>query len=332
MKHSQETIDKVIALKDEGLSSRAIAAILGIGKSTVNDIWNRKNSNSTENTDWVWNVPELKYEPESVAFVKVKQKGPRILFFDLESTPSIVATFGRWKQNIGTESVLREGGFLLSACWKYLGDDEVTKVVLSADEATKGDDVRIVCALYEAFEEADIVVAHNAARFDVPLFKTRLISHGMPPPKTVKVVDTLQIAKTLKFNSNKLDSLGNYLDVGRKLETTGMSLWLRCMDGDVEALKTMVDYNEQDVRLLERVYMRLRAFDTRPANAGHYHDDNLCRCPVCGSPDVEATGNSVFTPVSEFTEVVCNDCGHRSRTRLTMNSKEKRENLLITAR
>lgn len=329
MKHSQETIDKVIALKAEGLSSRAIGAILGIGKSTVNDIYNR--TTNAELIDWEWDteVPTPEYNPENVAF---KKKGPRILFFDLESTPSIVATFGRWKQNIGTESVLREGGFLLSACWKYLGDEEVTKMVLTSSEAQKGDDTRIVCGLYEAFEEADLVVAHNAARFDVPLFKTRLISHGMPPPKTVKVVDTLQIAKTLRFNSNKLDSLGNYLDVGRKIETTGISLWIRCMQGDEEALHEMVTYNEQDVTLLERVYMRLRAFDTRPTNAGHFHDDDHAHCPVCGSTELEHTGNSVYTPVSEFAEVVCNDCGHRSRTRQVLNSKEKRNKLLITAR
>jgi rRNA maturation endonuclease Nob1 len=96
----------------------------------------------------------------------------------------------------------------------------------------------------------------------------------------------------------------------------------------------MVDYNEQDVALLERVYMRLRAFDNRPANAGHFFEDahNEHRCPVCGSDDVEYTGNSVYTPVSEFAEVVCNDCGHRSRTRQAKNSKEKRNSLLITAR
>lgn len=322
MKHSQETIQQIKEMKMIGLSSRVIAKELGVGKSTVNDVWN-KFLNETQ--------VELQYNPEDVAFPK-KKDGPKILFFDLESTPSIVATFGRWKQNIGTESVLREGGFLLSACWKYLGDNSVTKMVLNSKEAVNGDDTRIVCGLYEAFEAADLVVAHNAARFDVPLFKTRLISHGMPPPKTVKVVDTLQIAKGLRFNSNKLDSLGNYLDVGRKVETTGISLWIRCMAGDEQALQDMVDYNEQDVVLLERVYMRLRAFDTRPANAGHFFEDDTARCPVCGSHDVEYTGNSVYTPVSEFAEVVCNDCGHRSRTRQAKNSKEKRNSLLITAR
>ena len=329
MKHSQHTIDSVMKLKIDGVSSRTIANLLQISKTSVNDIYSRE-LNKYKEDGITWTASDL--EDYSEIVTNFKKKGARILFFDLESTPSIVATFGRWKQNIGTQSVLREGGFLLSACWKYLGDESVTRVVLTPEEALSGDDTKIVCALYEAFEEADIVVAHNAVRFDVPLFKTRLISHSMPPPKTVKVVDTLQIAKGLRFNSNKLDSLGNYLNVGRKAETTGISLWINCMAGDQDALNDMVKYNEQDVVLLEKVYMKLRAFDTRPANAGHYHDDDLSHCPVCGSTDVETTGNSVFTPVSEFVEVLCNDCGHRSRTRQVLNSKDKRNKLLITAR
>lgn len=320
MKLMPETVQKIIELKDYGYSSRKIAAILNIGKSTVNDNYSRYSSNSD---DFSLDLKEKS---------KVKT-GPRILFFDLESTPSIVAAFGRWKVNVGTESVLREGGYLLSACWKFLGEDEVTRMVLTPQEAKEGNDLSIVCALFEAFEEADIVVAHNAKKFDVPLFNTRLLANGMPPPKPVKVVDTLQIAKkNLKFNSNKLDSLGHYLGVGRKIETTGMSLWIRCMDGDKEALQQMLEYNAQDVVLLEKVYLELRAFDPSPANAGHYFNDYQHHCPVCGSTEVEESGNSVFTPVSEFAEVVCNSCGHRSRKRTALNSKEKRAKLLVTAR
>lgn len=325
-RHSNETISKIVELKHKGLSSRAIAEELGISKTSVNETYNRWSQGILTN-----DYPDGELEYQEIGNQFFRERGPRILFFDLESTPSIVATFGRWKQNIGTESVLREGGYLLSACWKFYGDENVTRMVLTPEEAKAGDDVRIVCGLFEAFEQADIVVAHNAVKFDVPLFKTRLISNNMPPPKAVKVVDTLQIAKTLRFNSNKLDSLGNYLNVGRKIETTGISLWIRCMNGDKEALESMVTYNEQDVVLLENVYKKLRAFDKRPANAGHYYHDEHSRCPVCGSDEVEETGNVVYTAVSSFAEVVCNDCGHRSRTRQALNSKHDRAKLLVPA-
>lgn len=291
-----------------GLSSREIERRTGISKSAINYFLNGRESSKES----------------------LPTSGPRILLFDLESTPSIVAAFKRWKVNIGSESVIREGGHLLSACYKFLGDSKITKQVLTPKEAKEGNDARIVAQLYEVVEQADILVAHNCNAFDYPLFRTRLLDNGMPPPKTVKLIDTLKIAKSLKFNSNKLDSLGHYLNVGRKMPTEGMKLWLDCMEGDKEALKKMVDYNEQDVILLEEVYLKLRAFDTNPVNAGQYHSDGEQHCPVCGSTDLTETGNNVYTQVSQFEEVVCGDCGHRSRTRKPLNDKTHRSNLLIT--
>lgn len=309
-KLEQNIVDSIIQLTKEGLSSRKIAEILNIGsKSTVN-----------------------RYR-EQLGLVKpqdVSEQGARILFFDLENAPSKALVFNRWNVNISPDNVIEEGGWLISASWKFKGDTEVSGIVLNPDEAIAQNDERIVATLYELFEQADIVVAHNGKRFDNSLFKTRLIANGFPQHKTVKVVDTLQIAKNLKFSSNKLDSLGHYLGVGRKLKHTGIDLWWRCMNGDKEALDEMLAYNKQDVQLLEDVYERLKSFDQKAPNASHFYNDNLHRCPVCGSAHVTETGHKVFTPVSQFAEVVCNDCGHRSRKRQSLNDKEKKANMLIS--
>jgi transcriptional regulator with XRE-family HTH domain len=297
---------KIIHLLKLGQSQRQVAKVVGCSKSTVQAVAQKETKGLSPT------------------------KAPKILLFDLENAPSIVAAFQRFNVNIGPDSVITEGGFLLSACWKFLDETKITKMVLTPQEAIVSDDSRIVAALYEAFEKADIVVAHNGRRFDVPLFKTRLIANGMPPPKTVKIIDTLQIAKKLKFNSNKLDSLGHYLEVGRKIPTEGMSLWLRCMDGDRKALSKMLEYNEQDVILLEEVYLKLRAFDLLPPNLAVFYDDDTPRCPACGSVHLTTTGNSVYTSVSKFEEIVCDDCGHRSRTRKALNSTNKRKTMLAS--
>lgn len=316
MKLSQKSKEWILHLKQQGFGSRHIANLVGCSKSTVN---NFLGSLTTKSSTTV--VAEVE---------TIKVKTPNILLFDLESAPSIVATFKRWQTNIGPESVIREGGYIISACWKFLGEEEMTKVVQTPEEAVAGDDSRIVAELYEAFEKADIVVGHNGKRFDVPLFKTRLIANGMPPPKTVKIVDTLLIAKKLKFNSNKLDSLGHYLEVGRKVEHSGMPLWLRCMEGDKESLAKMLEYNAQDVHLLEEVYLKLRAFDMLPPNLGLYFNDGEHHCPVCASTDLTYTGNSVYTAVSEFEEIACNDCGHRSRIRKSKTTSDQRATLLMS--
>ena len=313
--YPEEIKQEIFDCKQHGMSGRSIAKLLGLSKSGVN--------NYLATLDGGYKQKALAEMP------CVEQgKGPRVLLFDLESTPSLVATFGRFKQNIGLNAVIREGGWLLSAAWKFLDEDKVHSVVLTPEEAIAGDDSRIVATLYELFEQSDWVVAHNLLQFDLPLFRTRLIMHGFPMHKTVKSVDTLQIAKKLKFNSNKLDGLAQQLGLSRKMENSGMPLWLDCIQGKPQALSTMQTYNEQDVTLLEEVYLQLRAFNQKSPNAAHYHNDDKVRCHVCGSDDVELTGHSVFTAASEFAEVSCKHCGTRSRTRINSMTQAKRKVLL----
>lgn len=312
MSISQEQISSIIQLTQEGYSSRKIAELLGIGsKTTVNN-----------------------YRKELGIAIgdssTIKEQGGKILFFDLETAPSVCLSFQRWNTNISPQSILQEGGWLLSAAWKFSGDTKVSGIALNPKEAKQANDERIVATLYDLFEEADIVCGHNLMKFDLGVFKSRLVANHFPPAKTVKTIDTLRIAKNLRFNSNKLDSLGNYLGVGRKLDHTGIALWRDCMDGKQDALDMMLAYNKQDVQLLEDVYHELKAFDPKHPNMGQYFKDDLHRCTVCGSADVTETGNAVYSSASSFAEVVCNSCGHRSRKRTAIDKGNRKKNLLVT--
>ena len=316
MKYSKEQIELISQLSDSGLSGRKIASELGLSKSGVNYLLGKLGF-----------VQYTGRTPTAKSSVSVPT-GARTLLFDLESTPSLTATFGRFRQNIGLESVVQEGGWLLSVAWKFLGDTKVSSATLSPQEAKDCDDSRLVALLYELFEQSEFVMAHNLLQFDLPLFKTRLIVNGFHPPKTVKPIDTLQIAKKLRFNSNKLNGLAQELGLTKKIENDGMPLWLGCMQGNQDSLDKMRVYNEGDIVTLEQVYMQLRAFDVKSPNQALYYNDDKLRCGVCGSENVEKTGHSVFTAASEFQEVRCNDCGSRKRTRINTMSQSKRKSLL----
>ena len=270
-----------------------------------------------------------KYPPDSVAKKSAKQ-GMRVLLWDIETAPTLAYVWQRWKQNIGSNQVEREGTYMLTAAWKWLGEDEIHCAF--ASDPVNGEDSNICSLLYEAIEQSDVIIGHNQNGFDLPILNARLVQNGFPPLKSVKKIDTLQIAKkNFKFNTNKLDDLGKYLGVGRKIDTGGFELWHSVIKGDNDAFCRMADYNKQDVILLEKVYLKLRAFDSNPqANASHYYEDNLSRCPVCGSSGVVESGNACYTPVSKFVERVCQDCGHRSRNRQAINTKEKRGSTLVT--
>lgn len=306
-----EWLDKYKELVASGLSQRQACAILGIARATVYDTLKKQQ------------------ETNDIATGE-KSKGMRVLLFDLETSPTLAYVWQRWKQNIGSNQIEREGSYMLTAAWKWLGEGDVHCAF--AKDPVNGDDSNICALLYEAIENSDVIIAHNLQSFDYPILNARLIQNAFPPLKNVKKIDTLAIAKkNFKFNTNKLDDLGKYLGVGRKIDTGGFELWHKTIKGDNEAFCQMMDYNKQDVLLLERVYLKLRAFDSNPAaNAGHYYNDNLSRCPVCGSSEVIETGNASYTPVSKFVEMVCNDCGHRSRKRQAVNDKEKRAGMLIT--
>lgn len=143
--------------------------------------------------------------------------------------------------------------------------------------------------MWELFNQVDAVIAHNGKNFDVKMLQARCLFHGLPPLPSVKIIDTLTMARnSFRLPSNKLDSIASYLGLGRKEDTGGIQLWIDTMNGDQEALQKMLSYCKQDVNLLEKVYYRLRSFGHHGTtfNAAHYFDDDKQRCPVCGSDEL----------------------------------------------
>jgi transposase-like protein len=320
MKHDNETVEKVIQLKQLGFSSREIASIMNMSKSTVNDIYNRNNQ-----VDEEFNMPSF----ESLT------DGPRILVLDIETAAAEVLTFGRFKQNIGQANVLKEGGWILCASWKWLHDPDTTyEIHLSEYEIANADDSRIVCSLHDLYSEAHAIIAHNALGFDHKVIQTRAIANGLGALPSVKVIDTLVMAKkAMRLPSNRLDSIGEYFGLGRKIETGGITLWKQVQSGDPDAMRQMVTYCMQDVDLLYNVYMKLRAIgNAANFNAALYYKDDKVRCPTCGSEEVKPTGREVKTSVSSFVEYECNHCKSKHRHRVSTTLKEDRKKLLAPMR
>lgn len=303
--NKQELLESIISLKEEGLGSRKIAKKLGIGKSTVNQ-WFKEYLQGKGGVD----------------------KKPKVLLLDLESAPSVVVAFNRFKVNLTQDHVLREGGWLISYAYKWLGDKTVQGNVLTPIEAIAADDSGLCMELWELIEQADVVVYHNGLNFDLPLLKARMLINGLPPIRKIKSVDTLQLVKEFKLNSNKLNSLGKQLDIGTKLDHEGIGLWIRCMEGDQDALNHMLEYNKADIELLEDVYNAVKCYSTRHPNIAIYYQGDKIRCNICGSEHIKPTGNLVSTNVNIFEEYQCEDCHARFKNRKSILNKNQRSNIL----
>lgn len=296
----------------EGYSQRKACETLDIPRSTMQD--------------YIKRLGESKSPKQVKAEAKVAKRA-RIFVIDIETSCSIAAAFGRRKIFLSQDHIIREGGKLLCFGYREVGTSKTYLVGMTPEEAIADDDSRIVAEIWELFEQADAIVAHNAAKFDFPMIKARVIGNGMPPLPTVKVIDTLTMArKNFRFPANSLDALAAYLGVARKKDAGGISTWIRYSEGDKEAIEHMHTYCIHDVDMLYEVYLKLRAFGHVGSdfNAVHYIDEQTgLSCNVCAAK-VYKTGRIVYTAVSKFEEVRCSSCGNVSRTREAIDLKESR--------
>ena len=175
------------------------------------------------------------------------------------------------------------------------------------------------------------------SELEVALFlkklQTRWLYHGLTPPSPFRSVDTLKIAKR-KFgmDSNRLNDIGDYLGVGEKYKHEGFSMWEKCLAGDREAFDEMMRYNDEDVRLLERVYLKMRAWDHLHPNLGVYTDNAKVVCPKCGSNDLTLTSSTTKTNTGEYSTYRCNSCGGWARVRASLKTREQKEKIVVNAK
>lgn len=230
---------------------------------------------------------------------------PRVLLIDIETLPNVGYTWGKYEQNV--ISFVREWE-LASFAWKELGRGKV-QCIARPDYKSEA---AFVHAVRKIVDDADVLIGHNIDNFDAPMLHVKFAKLGMRPT-VYRTVDTKKIAKrSFRFMSNKLDDLGNVLGVGRKLQTGGFELWEKCIAGDPAAWRKMVRYNKQDVLLLERVYLRLRAwYPTHPNFALYSGEGDKPECPVCESTKVQRRGYRVMT-TRRAARFQCQNpkCGH----------------------
>lgn len=252
----------------------------------------------------------------------------RTLIVDLETAPKLAYVWNFWNTNVGQNQTL-SNTYIMSYAAKWLGDTEVVY-----NDCRNEDDSLLCAELATLFDQADIVIAHNGDKFDLPIVRARCVLHGVKPWSPVKQIDTLKVAKReFRFDRNSLSYLAEYLRVPAKYEHKdfpGFDLWSECIKGNDAAWQEMMVYNIQDVETLEEVYLRLRPWISNHPNVGVFLEGEDTCCPKCGGHHVHYRGYA-YTNVGKYRKFQCQSCGGWGRERFTEYPKDKRKQLAVNA-
>jgi len=230
--------------------------------------------------------------------------GIKRLFWDIETSPN-VGLFWKsgYKVSIPPENIIQEKK-IICICWKWEGHKRVFSATWD-----KGDDSKLIEEFLPVLESADEAVAHNGDGFDLKWFNAQAMQYGLVVPADTKTVDTLVIArKRFYLNSNRLDYIARLL-FGEGKRETGYQLWKDILlHNDPKALKDMVAYCQEDVRLLERIYEQIAPFHAPKTHVGVLLGEPRWTCPHCGSYDMRRKKRRPTAKGMIQHSMVCNDC------------------------
>ena len=229
----------------------------------------------------------------------------KVLFLDIETSPNLAYVWGKWQQDV---IAYKEEWQILSYAYKWQG----TAKISCTSQRTFGSisDKEVTLSLWKLLSQADVVIAHNGDAFDLKKSNSRFLFYNLPPNTKYTSVDTLKVArKYFKFNSNKLNDLGEHLGLGAKLKHQGFAMWLGCMAGEAKSWNLMEKYNIQDIVLLEKIYQRLLPWiDSHPNVALMIGRPNGCN--KCGHPKMFKDGFK-YTASSKKQVWRCHKCRGR---------------------
>lgn len=255
------------------------------------------------------------------------------LIFDIEVSPN-VGWF--WKPDhwmrLNYDNIIIPGR-IICICYKWAG--ERTVHALTWDK--KHDERKMLLKFVEVMNQADEVVTHNGDKFDILWVRTRSLVNNVPMMPNYVSIDTYKEAKHgFNFASNKLSYIAKVLGLGTKMDTGGSVLWKRVLMGETElenpdfwgrlilgnnptALKKMVKYCQQDVRLLEQVFDKMNTYLKPKSHFGLASDT----CPECGSDELVRNRYRLTAGGTKQVTLQCKKCGKYHTVPLSKLTKPK---------
>jgi uncharacterized protein YprB with RNaseH-like and TPR domain len=172
----------------------------------------------------------------------------RVAYFDLETT-DLRADIGR----ILIGSILCHDGQLVT----FRQD-----VVAKKKRTDYADDGEIAKLIRDVLEKHDLLIAWNGKGFDIPFLNTRLVQNGhrrLLPKLFLDPKWYMQGWRGLLPRNAKLDTAAEFFRLGERKMDVPVEVWAKAACGNKEAMDTLVERCESDVRILKEATERILA-------------------------------------------------------------------------
>lgn len=224
----------------------------------------------------------------------------KVLILDIETKPAQAYVWRAYgEQNIGVEQIIDPGGIICVGA-KWLGGKET----FLFSEWEHGYNEMLI-NVHDMMSEADAVITYNGDKFDLPKLQGAFLLQGLDSPPPATSIDVVKVVRKLGYFVNRLAFIGPFLGVGAKIKHEGFDLWVKVMDGNGPAQRRMEKYCKQDVKLLEKLYLKVRPFIK---NHPHMGNTKGYECGACGSKQVQSRGYR-RTKSFRIQRLQCQTCG-----------------------
>jgi len=230
----------------------------------------------------------------------VKTPDQKILLLDIEWRPVKAYVWRAWDENISPAQIEEDGGLLCVGA-KWLGE----KTVHLFSEWEHGH-VGMLERIHDMMSHADAIITYNGDKYDLPKLDGEFVRFDLPPRPPCTSIDCIKAVKKFGYFRSSLAFVGPFLGIGQKLEHEGFGLWKKVMNGDDNARNRMARYCQQDVRILEKLYLKIRA---HIRNHPHMGQAGKAECPSCGGKHTHSRGTT-RTRCFKKQRLQCQSCGH----------------------
>lgn len=253
----------------------------------------------------------------------VLTKKPKILFYDIETSPLRAWVWRMGEQRVGQHQLdsKYDRYDIITLCYEWGHSNKR----YTLDWGVKAKNSKKLVEKFTALcDEADIVIGKNNKRFDDKHMNTLRLHHGLPGrPDLLSKVDDLesQMRKHFYLPSYGLDYFSNMLGFGGK-NNMCMQDWIDIIEGNqtlaAKKLKKMVKYCSKDVSDTKKMWY-LTAKHFQPKLNLSAVKSGLC-CISCGSTNIHKNGTKM-SGKTKYQTYMCREHGGYAG-KIAVNSKK----------